>query len=221
MKRGLKRAKGFSLLELMIVIVIVAMLAAISAPSIMRSIESGRVSDLNRALANGLSEARGYAMRTGQVVLVRLDRDADGDYMIVYTPMNFVSDPSNTAALEGAPMSCALAIDGLTVPSPPPPPLPELFTVRFRAHAPDQELLDVSEPNQTLCFSPSGRAFNAQGLVLNSGCGDMNYFFAVGKPGSATEDCPSFGDVDARVLRQLDDIYYIHVSATGQVRVMQ
>ncbi len=206
LKTGLPNWKGFTLVELMIVIVIVALLAAIAAPSISRSVERNRVADLNRAIANGFLEARSYSMRTGEVLFAEIDA-TDG----VITFMR-ASDPPTA-------LSCPVSTPSTNADD-------VLFEVIFESIAPEQEILRLGggTPGGVLCFSPSGRVLSEAGRVIRptNSCGDMNFYMVVGRAGTEGHTtCPDLQDDGERVQRELDFVSFIHVSATGNVRVMR
>ncbi len=205
LKTGLPNWKGFTLVELMIVIVIVALLAAISTPTISRTIERNRAADLNRAIANGFTEARSYAMRNGEAIFAQVDL---ANQEIVFRR---AVDP------DGA-LSCPVGEPGGAV----------LFDVVVAEHAPDQAILRIEgdAPDGVVCFSPSGRVYDQGGRVIGhpegQECGDMNFYTVVGRDGTEGHtDCPDFQDDGERVQRELDLVSFIHVSATGNVRVMR
>ncbi len=73
-----RRQAGFTLLELMTAVAIIALLTGLSAPSIMRWVEKQRFKDAGRNAAGLISYARGQALRTGDVFIVFFDTDAQG-----------------------------------------------------------------------------------------------------------------------------------------------
>jgi len=72
MMRSSRHREGFSLLELMLVLVVMAGVMALVGPAMMRSLASNEIRDAARQLREQLMEARHEAMDTGQPVLVRL-----------------------------------------------------------------------------------------------------------------------------------------------------
>lgn len=76
-------AHGFSLVEMMIVVAIIAILAAIAVPSISEYIRRSKGRDVARSIANSVRFARDQAMSRGQVVLVEIDPSASGDRGVV------------------------------------------------------------------------------------------------------------------------------------------
>ncbi len=69
--RSARTAPGFTLVEMMVVIVLAAILAALALPSFNGLIERYRVERMASALAAGLTHARAEAARRGQTVTVR------------------------------------------------------------------------------------------------------------------------------------------------------
>ncbi|NWF45450.1 prepilin-type N-terminal cleavage/methylation domain-containing protein [Hydrogenophaga sp. D2P1] len=66
---------GFSLIELMVVISVLAILASIAAPSFQDSFEAYRVASARENLVSTIQFARTEAIRTGQPVVVRRKAD--------------------------------------------------------------------------------------------------------------------------------------------------
>jgi prepilin-type N-terminal cleavage/methylation domain-containing protein len=77
------RERGFSLVELMVVIAIIAILATIAAPSISEYIRRAKGRDVARSIANSVRFARDQATSRGQVVIVEVDRTASGGNGVV------------------------------------------------------------------------------------------------------------------------------------------
>lgn len=63
------RSRGFSLIELMMVIVVMAILLVVAAPSLRRMIVDGRINTTISELANGLGAARTEAVRVNASTL--------------------------------------------------------------------------------------------------------------------------------------------------------
>ena len=203
--------RGFTLVELMIVISLVAILAAISAPSISRAMERSRLNDLNRDIANGILEARSFAMSSGEAVFARVD--IANDRVDFFLPANFQSPAGSPA------MSCATADLPGTVPNP--GDAGHLFAVAADEYGVEQELLGQDPSGEDiLCFSPSGKVLAENGAVLESNCKDNNYMLWLGRATPQTS-CPDYTNSEERDQRAIDNIYFIHVSYGGQVRVRQ
>ena len=202
--------RGFTLVELMIVISLVAILAAISAPSISRAMERSRLNDLNRDLANGILEARSFAMSSGEAVFAQVD--IANDRVHFFLPANFQSPAGSPA------MSCATAQMPGTIPAPNTDGW--LFTVSADEYGVEQELLGQDPAANILCFSPSGKVLAENGAVLESNCEDNNYILWLGRATPQTS-CPDYTNSEERDQRAIDNIYFIHVSYGGQVRVRQ
>lgn len=208
MKRegAIKGRRGFTLVELMIVVVLMAVLAAISAPTISQSVERNRISDLNRQVANGFAESRSFAMSRGQVVFA----DIVGQEIIFSLPANFDL---------GEATSCVSAVPGGV----------ELFTVDIGSFGVDMEIQNVDPAGLTrVCMSPSGRILDENGAIIRAtggNCDDMNFVLRVSgpnAPASLLNQCPSDSESDAdSAMRQIHNIYNIHVAYSGQIRVMR
>ncbi|MEK9944678.1 MAG: GspH/FimT family pseudopilin [Alphaproteobacteria bacterium] len=70
-----RRQAGFTLIELLVVLTIVALAAAVVAPSLGSAVGFGQLRSESRAMVSGLREARAQAMASGRAVDVVLDRD--------------------------------------------------------------------------------------------------------------------------------------------------
>lgn len=196
---------GFSLVELMIAVVIIGVLAALSAPSVSRSMERSRYHDFNRALANGFQESRMFAMNSGQAVLV----DIGDDGVRFYTPTNFEVG-------EGGAMSCPMAVDDG------PNASNVLFTVAPVAFGLENLTMEVMPATATrVCISPQGRVLTNTGQIISSGCETFN-FLLWNYPTSAVRlagSCPGF-EQDERDNRQIYNMRAVHVGYSGNVRVI-
>jgi general secretion pathway protein H len=71
------RTKGFSLLELLVVLVLLAMLLAVVIPSISRGVGTARLKTCSREIAAAIRLARSKAVSEQQVYLLGFDREKD------------------------------------------------------------------------------------------------------------------------------------------------
>jgi len=208
LKGGGRRPPGFSLVELMIVIALVGLLAALSAPTISNSMEQNRITDLNRAVANGFSQARQYAMRQNQAVFVDIQAGDDGSVTFY--------DPANRREAQ----SCALADDGGATDQ------NTLNEVNIAEYGLDIEIESV-DPANLVCIAPNGRVLQPAGIPLdgvNDGtdCGEMNLMIRLigdGEDLGNLHDCTA--DDELSVQRELANFSMIHVGYGGQVRIIR
>lgn len=204
------RSRGFTLVELMIVVVLIAVLAALTAPTISSSMERNRASQLNRDVANGFLAARSHAMRQGQAVLVQITPGANSE-LVFYEPGNLGNAGSCIRAIDNGP-----AGNGNNV----------LNRVSPAARGLDNVEFQQPDPNVTnLCISPSGRIVGMAGQPLEAtgdGCDQMNFLLPmwdVEQNPSGLEGCDVGDDVD--LLRQIHSFSMVHIGYGGQVRVIK
>lgn len=228
--RGAGR-RGFTLIELMIVVVIIGVLAAVSGPTISRSMERSRLADVNRAIVNGFNEARSFAISTGEVVFARVDVGNNRvDFLL----------PSNAGGETPKALSCAVATrpdagapdDGGGEDAGLNPPAEGdldmtgvLFSVELNSFGVGQKIYAV-DPGDVdpfiLCLSPSGKILSETGHVLESGCKDVNFRMYLSRGSVGDDLCPEkLDDQDGRNQRQINDTYFVDLSYSGQVRVIQ
>lgn len=73
-RRASLSPSGFTLVELMIVVALIALLAAFSTPSIAKTIERNNAKKAARDVGNAFNLARNQAMSRGEVVLIKIDK---------------------------------------------------------------------------------------------------------------------------------------------------
>lgn len=86
--------RGFSMIELVVVLGVILVMAAIATPSVVRSVRSYRVSATATDVANLLQRARYEAIRRNRVVTSRGQVTAEGQWQIwIDTTANGTLDP--------------------------------------------------------------------------------------------------------------------------------
>jgi prepilin-type N-terminal cleavage/methylation domain-containing protein len=75
-------SKGFTLIEMMIAVAIIATMAAIATPGFVRWNENQRVKSAGQSMAAAFTLAHGEAIRTGNLHIVFFQTDAQGNTLI-------------------------------------------------------------------------------------------------------------------------------------------
>ena len=70
--------RGFTLMEIMVVIAMIAILVAVATPQINRSFDNFQFSNGMRMMLNGMNRAKGEAMNSGLFTTVLFTTDANG-----------------------------------------------------------------------------------------------------------------------------------------------
>lgn len=205
-QRGpLDNRRGFTLVELMIAVVLIAVLAALSAPTISSSMERGRVTDMNRGIANSFLQTRSHAMRTGQAMFVEINTGSDSE-ITFYEPANMGNAASCVLAQDDGPDS-----DGANV-------LREIQPEHFGL---DLQFTSVNPSGTSrICISPSGRVLSPSGtpLTASGDCEGRNFVLSIWDPERGDLDECDLGD-ETLAAREIAHFSMIHVAEGGQVRV--
>jgi len=96
-----RRSQGFTLVELMAVVVLIAMMTGLAAPSMMDALADARARDLTGQIVNLYNGARARAMGSGRAQLVRFtaaDHNGQGG-LVAYEGNNSSCNASNWAAI--------------------------------------------------------------------------------------------------------------------------
>ncbi|TVP81509.1 GspH/FimT family pseudopilin [Thioalkalivibrio sp.] len=78
-----RQSSGFTLVELIITIVVMAILAGIAAPSFLQSIDNRRLSGAAEAVKNGMHVGRSQAFQRSVETCLRIDGEADSQWVVV------------------------------------------------------------------------------------------------------------------------------------------
>ena len=78
-----RQSSGFTLVELIITIVVMAILAGVAAPSFLQSIDNRRLSGAAEVVKNAMHVARSQAFQRSTPTCMRVNTDADGQWVVV------------------------------------------------------------------------------------------------------------------------------------------
>lgn len=164
MRDAWDRAKvaGFSLVELMIVVALLASLAAIAAPSVGLYLRRAEARDTARGVANAIRYARDQAMSRGEVVVVDVNPSASNGNGVVEVQRLLPADQAPRSCREA---SWKLGAGTLT--------LDTVYTFDVSEEQPDMEIAGqdatgTSTAEVRLCAMPDGRVGQMSGLPFTS-----------------------------------------------------
>jgi prepilin-type N-terminal cleavage/methylation domain-containing protein len=179
---GLGGARGFTLLELMAVVLIITVFAALAVPSAVAQLRDRRVQEAARRLGMVYREARLRALGRGSAVLVRM---LSGDITVMEARVG--TDVGGVAGCSELPVSSCLNTDWSN-------PLSRRIVGGF--HVPtsgEQATMTVAlsdsanapVTNLDICFTPMGRVFSRRAIAVGTAFGpiDGTYVATVNQPG--------------------------------------
>jgi type II secretory pathway pseudopilin PulG len=231
--------------ELMVVVTLIALLAALSTPTLSRSVQRGKAKDAAREVASALRNVRSQAMSRGQAALVRINPQrvaGGGDMMTIFAGLDADGQPARSCeVISGGPTTGAGAVG----------------TIPWSNVSPDMVMLGASQvplagivgatalgTGQTfVCVSPDGRVLgpNGQPIATNFGLCTQGFVVMMGRNPAIIEPafaplvspspqpavtCPAAQLSDAQAIqrrtnRDLVDAHVVELTFTGAVEVTQ
>lgn len=242
-RRGVQAlwGRGFTLVELMIVVTIISILAAVATPSLTRSMRRAESREAAGRLAQVFRTARTQAMGRGEIVLLRLDRGNDANFVTMSAAPNSVIGNPNSPVLR----SCRLLVNfgqGLLFPHPDTTgtPIAPLTRSKDSILGPNVVLFNdgVAGATRDLCFAPDGRVYDGvtalpvdyglcadrdRGFVLvlgrDTGAGVLDATNLSEPTTGGTRDVICQGGVESSVARDVAYAHVIEVTHNGAVTV--
>lgn len=246
MQMNRRLIRGFTLVELMVVVTLVALLATLATPTLSRSRQRGRAKEAAREIAAALRNVRAQSMSRGQAALVVINPQRAGaqPMMQIFAGLDGMNQPAR---------SCESLSVVNTMGA------PTVGTVGFEVIHPDIDIVSASQvPPMTppagaaalgvgqtsVCVSPDGRALMPNGFASTTNFGACAKGFTiatarraaliddplaagwVSNPASPELTCqtptPTPAQVaDVRLNRDLADYFLIELTFNGSVEVTQ
>lgn len=216
---------GFTMVELMMVVAIIALLAAFATPTLSRASQRGAVREAVRTFAGVLRNARTQAMARGEVVLVTINPGTPAALVVVQRAPVVAGNPARSC------LQTVGAGPGVVV-----------QTLNANRFDPNVELKEHAMGNATqttaltLCMSPDGRVLRQDsGQPIASdylGGGYIALFRRTqgvnlgAYPGSLGDLIPTVGAppaeaqrIEQKIQRDLYDVHVVELSFNGAINV--
>lgn len=199
-------ARGFTLVELLVTLVLISVLAGLAAPSVTNSLEHAEARRVAREVANGFREARNHAMSRAQVVLAEVET-ADQGEVVLYRTTNSATNCRDADENDVA----------------------EVDRVTVREISGDLAILGHGDGQPDwLCFEPDGEVLSLDAQIIDDDlCEGTNFRLWIGDEGATVDaidkTCPRTEKQrrEQDRSRTLKHFWVVHVPFNGAIRASQ
>jgi prepilin-type N-terminal cleavage/methylation domain-containing protein len=223
---------GVTLVELMIVIALIGILAALATPTIRRTQERASARQVGSQIANDLRTARNQAMSRGEALWVSVasgnGTDANrGTIQILRSELRCddgsapstgapeTACPNSTEARRARSCRQEKVLDAAN-------PVLETDFARFSGTA---QLAGTSPATGLICFNPDGRVLDGEGNVISGGgapCAGENFIIYTARSTADATDITSAIACGATTdERDLVDVFRVTVPFNGAIKMDQ
>jgi len=238
MRRNLRNDHGVTLVELMVVIALIAVLAALVGPSIYNAVERAQAKGVARDVAQTLRTARNQAQSRGEIVIAKIypgNSTSRGKVELYGTDLDLRGGSACSVSTDCAPGTYCSDTTGTClrparncrqydssanfIGSP-------VYTLELDQMPGNEEIAGVDPTGElTLCFSPDGRVLdiNPAGAVISGGshtCSGENWIMWVADA-DATSTSTAVDCDDGPEAREPLRLYRISVPYNGSITVQQ
>ncbi|MFB6351727.1 MAG: Tfp pilus assembly protein FimT/FimU [Bradymonadaceae bacterium] len=201
---------GFTLVELMVTLALVAILAAVAAPSFNDYLRQADGRSAARTVANEFRTARDQAMSRGEVVFAKVIHSASGSGSRGRVELRRTNDGATSCMAAEAKDSDTTVVRTVDVAS-------QSSYVQIQGSS-------TGTTPQWVCFSPSGEALDGGGGEFGS-CSGHSYRLYLGESFSDSKlgecDPNNWSRTELRDKRYLENVWIVDMPYNGGVEAIQ